>query len=236
MARVPQPDDLFNIYLKATAAYLLVTNPGMAVANWNRLGLLNAENDQWQAYWNDWNTKYQKVVTEVEQSIRNSTSIDEKNKAKADFTDWVTDPALNKLNRIGASPNVTTQDRAVFHIALRDETITTHTAPIAAEMFFSLKPISGGDMRIRCREDEDSSKASIPQEADGLELRWKIGGDAPNSVEDCNEKEIFTEALSTHNFGAGNTAKKIFAYGRWIDTTNKNRSGPWSAQVQSVIV
>jgi hypothetical protein len=236
MARVPEKDDLFNTFIKATAAYLLQINPGEAVANWNRLGLLNAENDEWQAYWNDWNTKYQLVVTEKEQGIRNAPHIEDKNKAKEDFTDWVTDPEANKLNRIGASPNVTNQDRAVFHIKLRDDNRTVHTAPIEAQMFFEISPLSGGNLRVRCREDQDSTRASIPDEANALELRWIIGTTAPNSADDCVLNTISTEALFTHNFGTGNTAKKIYAYARWIDVNNKNRAGGWSAMVQTVIV
>ena len=232
--RVPVKDDEFNTYLTETTTYGLGVRSGTVI--FNLLGLTDPEKAIWVGYRDAWLDKFGIVKTQKEQGIRNATSIAEKNKVKEDFTDWVTDPEFNKLNRIGSSPNVIEQDRNVFHIALRDETRTVQTAPIAAEMFFSMKPISGGDMRVRCRQDEDSTRASIPDEANALELRWKVGADAPNSVDDCPNKENFTEALFTHNFGAGNTAKKIFAYARWTDNTNKNRSGPWSDMVQTVIV
>lgn len=233
--RVPIADDEFNNYIHQTNTYLFTADP-IFVTNWQRLGLLAAEATQWDTYKNDWNAKYAITQSNIANNIRNATATQNKNQARTDFTDWVTDRELNKLNRIGASPNVTNADRAIFRIALRDETRTVHTAPIEAEMFFDMKPISGGDMRLRCREQVDSTRASIPAEANAVELRWVISNNAPNSVDDCPDKEIFTEALFNYNFGAGNTAKKIFAFARWIDTTNKNRSGHWSDMVQTVIV
>jgi hypothetical protein len=236
-ARIPQPDNDFNTYINATATYLTATNPGFASPNWERLSLTGPEFTAWVNYKNDWNLKYQKVVTQQEQGIRDSAAITEKNDSKKQFTQWATDPKLNKLDRIGASPNCTAQDRQVFNIKERDETRTVPTTPIATELFFDMKPLGGGgSMRFSCRSAHDASRASIPQGANGLEIRYLIGSTAPNSVDDCPAKEIRTEALFTLQLGAANTTQKLFAYGRWIDIKNQARSGPWSDMVQTVIV
>lgn len=233
--RIPQKDSKFNTYLNATAEYLVVADEA-GLENWDRLGLTNAEKNQWVTYKNDWNDLYDTTTKNAEKGIRDSIVISNKNTAKSEFIDWVTDPAMNKLNRIGSSPNVTTEDRAVFHVKERKDDRTTPTAPIADEVYLDLKALGGGDMRVRCRTTKEATRASIAKGAKAVELCYSIGTDAPESVADCTLTKASTKALFTFNVGAANSTKKMFCYARWIDTTNPSRSGPWTDMLTVVVV
>ena len=236
MARVPEKEDEFNTYVNDTSDYLLEEPGGPGTGeNWVRLGLLEAEKDQWVTYKDDWNTIYETYTTNTNRGIRDKTVTENKNKAKDDFTDWVTDPDMNKLDRIAASPNVTQQDREVFHIKKRSDNRTTHTAPIGEDIFFDLKALGGGDIRVRARTDEDATRASIPTDAKAVEICYLIGTTAPETVAECNEDYASTKALFTFNVGAENAAKRMYCFARWVDTTNPNRAGSWSDMVTIVV-
>lgn len=234
--RVPQKDDLFNTYLNTTTAYLLDEPGGPGTGeNWERLGLLEDEKDQWVTYKDDWNEIYETYTTNQNNGISDKTVTANKNTAKENFIDWVIDPDMNKLNRIAASPNITQQDREVFHIKKRDDNRTTHTAPIGEDIFFDLKALGGGDVRVRARYDSDATRASIPADAKAVELCYLIGTEAPETVAECNEDYTSTKALFTFNVGAENATKRMYCFARWVDTTNPNRAGSWGDMVTIVI-
>ncbi len=153
--RVPQPDDEFNTFVNQSAAYLLIvpSTPG-SVPHWERLGLLTAENTQWQDFKTDWNTEFQTVKTNETQNITDRNAIERKNKVKEDFTAFVVDKNANKLNRIAASPNVTANDRAVFNIKLRDDKPTAR-AKITTAPFVDFKAEDGGIVLITCSVASD---------------------------------------------------------------------------------
>jgi hypothetical protein len=229
-SRISSVIAIFNAYINNMIAYLLTTEPGAIVANWQRLTLTGGEITELatrQTFWHD--DLYKKYTDPAK-----STSI-----VKKDVRTFIknfriyANPLLKKMASCGFANS---KDEAELNFVITPASPTTHTAPIAAQMFFDMTPLKGGNMRLRFREEEDSTRASIPEEANSLEVRWQIGGNMPNSVDDCPNHESFTEALFTKNFGAGNTTKKIFAFARWTDNTNKNRAGSWSIMAQTVIV
>ena len=235
-SRVPQKDSFFDIYINATTDYLFLQPGGGGTPhNWERLGLTNTEATDWFNYRTVWNTKYGIYKTNIEKGTRDKTATEEKTEAKDNFTDWVTDPDFNKLNRIGASPNVTDADRNVFHIKKRKDNRTISKARITANMFFNLQAQGGGDMKATCRTSTDATRASIATDAKEAEIVWKTGTTPPNSVSDCPNRTASTKAIFTFNVNANNAGQKIYAFARWIDTTDPSRASVWSDLVTVII-
>jgi hypothetical protein len=235
-SRIPRTDNEFDRYVNQTTDYLFEPSAGPgSTPNWTRLGLTATEATVWGSYRNTWIAKYAITQKNAERGTRDSIAIAEKNKARIDFTDWVTDPEFNKLDRIGASVNVTETDRAVFHIKLRADNRTTRKAPIADSIFFNLRPLGGGIVRASCRSVNDASRASIPASAKAVEIYFKINGTAPTSVADCDEQVTSTRALFNFDVHANNAGQRLYAYARWIDTSDTNRSSAWSEMVMIIV-
>lgn len=241
-SRIPNEDAHFNTYLNSTATYLgqSPAPPTAAAAaapalNWSRLGLLETEYNQWLSYRTAWNTIYATYTTNTERGIRDKTITEEKNTAKENFTKWAIMPSLNKLNRIGASPNCTDLDRNVFHIKLRDDERTTRTTPLSEQVFFNLNGMGQGEMKGTFRTEHDGTRSSIADDASGVELKYKLGEPAPNNVDECPQSISFTKAISIFNVGAPNAGKKMYAYARWIVATNPSLNGPWSDMVVAIV-
>jgi len=236
--RVPVKDDEFNTYINATANDLFLTPGGAGTTAKRELfGLTITDANQWNTYRGTWNGKYATVTDQEAHGIRNSGSIAEKNEAKEDFTDWVTDPDYNKLNRIGSSPNCSDTDRELYRIKKRKDNRTIHKAPINEDIFFNLKALGGGDMRCACRTTHDGSRSSIPTEAGAkaVEIKYKIGGTPPTSANQCDREKVSTKALFTFNVNGDNAGEKMYAFARWIDTSDDSRAGAWSDMVTVII-
>lgn len=105
---------------------------------------------------------------------------------------------------------------------------------ITEEVFGKLEALASSKMQLICRTDGDSSRASVPKNADGVELRYTIGT-APATVNDCKEKEISTKARFTLNLSPTDAGKKIYGYLRWVNLTDATKNGPWCDVLSTVI-
>ena len=235
-SRVPVPDQEFNGYLNQTADYLLITPPG-GVSNWERLLLTAAENTQWQDYKDDWNTKFAVVVANKAQNIQDRNAIELKNVAKENFTEWVIDKNMNKLNRIAAAPEITPNDRAVFHIKLRDDEPTPRPQ-ITDAPFVDFKVESGAFVLVTCRVEHDSTRASMHPDADEIEMRYSLlptGDPAPIDPAETQDSTMSSKAIFRFSGGIGNAGQRLYGYLRWRNKTDEAKSGPWS-QIETIVV
>lgn len=236
--RVPQPDEEFNTYITGTTTHLLIlpSTPG-AVPHWERLGLIVAEKDQWVAYRDDWNTKYQQVKTNETNGIRDKNATKAKNDAKKNFTEWVNDPADNKLTRIEASRNLTDQDRTVFHIKLRD-TERTLRGQMTAAPYVDFKAEDGGIVLVTCQVAHDSDRPSMHPDADVIMMKYSItevDDTPPATADDCPGSFTSKKAIFRFDAAANMPGKRIHAFLRWQNDSEKVKSGPWGQRMTIVI-
>lgn len=111
------------------------------------------------------------------------------------------------------------------------------TAPrpvITEEVFAKIEAQAGSKMLFICRTDTDSSRASVPENADGLELRYTIGTQ-PATYLDCKEKEISTKARFTLALSPTDAGKKIYGYLRWVNFGDATKNGPWCDMLSTII-
>lgn len=236
--RIPAGDSDFNDYINQTAAYLLVTpsSPG-TMPHWERLGLLAAENTQWQDYMTDWNSKYGTVVSNNAANIQDRNAIERKNKVRENFTAFVVDKNANKLNRIGASPNVTANDRSVFNIKLRDDKPTAR-AKITTAPYVDFKPLEGGIVQVTCQVDKVSDRPSMHPEADFIEMKYIVieeGALPPSIAGDCPNTFMPNKAISLFEGAADHPGKRLHAFLRWRNNVEPTKSGPWSQKMTIII-
>ena len=237
-SRVPEADQDFNEFINETGDYLLLTpGGGGSPANWERLTFTAAENTRWQDFKTDWNTKFAVVVSNKAQNIRDSNAIEAKNDARDDFTEFVVDPAKNLLNRISASPDVTANDRAVFNIKLRDDTPTAR-AQITTAPFVDFKAEEGGIILVTCRVAKDSDRASMHEAADVIQMKYiitDVDAQPPATADDCPSTFTSKKAIFRFDAAASMPGKRIHAFLRWQNDSDKAKSGPYNQRVTVVI-
>jgi hypothetical protein len=111
-----------------------------------------------------------------------------------------------------------------------------HERPVIEETPFSkVDALEGSRVQFTNRTDEDASRASVHADADGLEVRYAIGTTPPATWEDCPEKEFSSKAKFTTALGPANAGKKIYAFLRWRNNSNPEKSGPFGDMITTTI-
>jgi hypothetical protein len=170
-------------------------------------------------------------------SISNSTDTKAKNKAKKDFNDWLLNPEMNKLDRIGSSPNIEEKDRPVFNLKLRDTTPTPRPQ-ITTSPHVDFKVEEGSYVLITNRVESDASRASMHPDADVVEMKYiflPIDAAIPDTPDECPNTETSSKALFRFLAGMENAGKRMVAFLRWKNNTEPAKSGPWN-QAMNIII
>lgn len=235
--RIPQKDELFNQYINSTADYLQQVDSGTGVPNWQRLLLQPDEATQWEEFRTGWKELYGIVITNRAKGIRDSNATKAKNDQRKAFTKWALSPEANKLNRIKNAPDVTAKDRAIFKMRLREKNPGPRPA-ITTAPAVGLKAGGGGIVIITCRVESDSDRASMHPHADNIEMRYiltSVDAQPPTGPEECIHTYTSTRAIFRFEGGVGHPGKRLYAFLRWNNGSDKDKSGPWSQIVTIVI-
>ncbi len=132
-----------------------------------------------------------------------------------------------------SNPAISNSEIELMGFNRRKGTKTTRPQ-IEAEVFAKMEAQASSKMLFICRTNSDSSRASLAKDANGVEVRYTIGTQ-PGSVNACKEKEISTKARFTLQLDADDAGKKIYAYLRWRNNSNPDKSGPWCDMLVTVI-
>jgi hypothetical protein len=234
-SRIPRTIDLFNTFIVNTNSYMLAV---IVPTNWSRLGWVQAEMTAWTAFVTQWNPLYVKYsdkkggrTTAIKDQllliIKNCVALDKSN---------------HLLDRIAAAPTVTISDMQTFHIKKGVLQTTTHTVgqtAISENVVASLKPIGGGDVKLKCRTINDGNRSSIAAGANSVQYTYLIATPttAPAAADAAGlTKEISTKAAFTLHTGAGSTGKTLYIFFRWYNTKHPELAGPWSTMQSTVIL
>jgi hypothetical protein len=82
----------------------------------------------------------------------------------------------------------------------------------------------------------DSATPASHAKPDGVafcELRYKIGGDTPVSIDECPLNRFISRSHEAMFFEPTQRGKIIYVYARWVNRNSK--TGPWSGLVTTVI-
>lgn len=245
--KIPQRDGDFDSYITSTTDYLEDETP----TNGERLGLTSDELSEWGSRRNNWVTIYGK---HKDASKRTSTVTAEKQSQKKSFTKF----ANPLLTRMSVSPIITSDDRGALNLPERDA--ATERPQIEDTPYGKLLAMDGGNIKVRVRTTSDGNRASRHPDADHVEMRYALvsstqpiqdtplplGNDnnselstknrIPNSAMECVNTVSSRKAIFIVKLGQENSGKRIFAFFRWVNTSNPEYSGPWGMAVQGIVV
>jgi hypothetical protein len=217
---IPTKDADFNTYIKLAIPYLQ--------ANDARLGVSGPNVNEMVGLLNDWNVLYPKTQDETQVT---PVLIDDKN----DLRDEIEELLREVYDDIPQSA-FTNEDRGKLKLPKRDDVGTPRPA-ITTVPFVNLLSRSSATIQVRCRVEEDSTRASRHEHADAIELCYIIGGDddAPESPADCNKTIIFKRALHKIKLDIADARKVFYSYTRWKNISDDSKSSGWSRLESAVI-
>jgi hypothetical protein len=154
------------------------------------------------------------------------------------------------LVRISGSPNITAEDRQQLHIAAPVTSHTTPTTPIKEKCIMFVQAAGGGSAEFTFRLETDSTRASLPDTADAVEIRTRL--DAPvleevdeksnelaskikretlSSPDDGTTKEYRSKAIFKISYGADKAGFTLHVYARFINTKHPGLEGDWTGPI-----
>lgn len=224
--RVPRVIPEFNAYIGLTDDYLQAPSASdPLMLNWQRLGLLQADADQWHAmrgHWdNDLYAKYNNPATKTKTV----------NALVAEYLDTFRHFAQPLLGRMAANPIATKTDEAVFNFKKGRSKPSRRYTPITDKCVLYLKNLGGGMIRFGCRTMHENGPPALPPGADSIILAYKIGGEPPAHAEDGTKWEFISRARGIRNLGVENRGQRIYLFARWYNKHYPHFAGPWSTMV-----
>jgi len=243
-SRISKKDSTFNQYLGNTTTALLLIDLPPAIGAWQRLLLTLPEKDQWVAYRDQWNIVYPKYTDLAQRtvSIKN-----EKNTLKNNFITFAED----LLTRMVGSKALTAAERVTFNLKVPDRTPTSRPA-IDASPSVLVRAKEGRRIQVECRVIADSNRPSKHTDCDVVEYRYTVAAvstgagtppmpPAPPSTPSPGMpvQQVIGETgkakfiLQLANEDAG---KQFTMEARWKNSKENQKSGPWSAAVQVMVV
>lgn len=217
---IPITDSDFNTYIKRAIPYL--------DANKSRLDISSSNVTEMNAKLGEWNLLYPKTQDETQVT---PVLIDDKN----DLRDEIEELLREVYDDIPKS-KLTNEDRGKLNLPKRDPVNTPRPA-ITTVPFVNLLSRSSATIQVRCRVEEDSTRASRHEHADAIEMCYKIGeeADAPASPDDCNKTITFKRALHKVKLDIADASKIFYSYTRWKNISDDSKSSGWSRMESAVI-
>jgi hypothetical protein len=230
--RIPRIYKEYDSYIIRTSAYL---QSGTPITHATRLGLLAGEDAIWIEFAAQWRSLYIQYCDK--KNSRTTVIKDQMRKIIYDTVDY--DRKNNFLERIAASPNVTTPDLLIFNIkkgSLRKKGCSIPNTPISEIVSATLNPIGGGSFTIKCC-CSTRQRAAIFEPANCVQFRYQVGTTPPPSADaEILTMDISTKALFVLQLGPSCTGKYLYIYFRWHNTKHPKLAGPWSTLQTSLIL
>lgn len=137
--------------------------------------------------------------------------------------------------RIQLNPLLTDADKLTCGIKPRDTVRTRIPAPNATPQITLLNG-AGNSMSLYFsppRGEDGSSSRGKPKGVAAIKLAVQMGGDAPNSPEDCRNTLTLTRSPKRFSSDPGKAGQSIYVFGCWLNA--KGEEGPWSSLVQGIM-
>jgi hypothetical protein len=210
---IPGPDKDFDIF-QANLSTMVAAN----AAAWN---IPTKALEEIAPYAIRWNNAW---AIAKNTGTRSHDEIVEKDLARKDY-EAVMRPFVREF--LASNSAVTDQQRAAMGLTIPSD---THSPRPKIETVPSviLKAVGGGAIRVECRVEHDSSRASMHPDADVVEISYKIGEPAPANPSETNQIKNSTRGSFIMELGAENAGKHLFCFARWVNESNNSKSGLWS--------
>jgi hypothetical protein len=217
---IPSGNDEFNIWQKN-----LISTTSPKVAAW---GILAADFDAVKAERDIFIPLYDKISNK---GSRTPSDIEAYNTERVKYEKMLRQFVGQWLSN---NSQVTDAERVTLAITVKEGSRTPRPA-ITTSPSIKLKALEGGRIKLTCRVESDSSRASMHPDADAVEVRYIVGTATPATPADCPNMTIKSKATFTLNMNLADAGKKLYCFTRWINTSDETKSGPWNT-VSSVVI
>lgn len=222
--RIPKTLSSFDIYIRRVAAFLLTVVGG--TSNGERLGLTAAQNTETDAFRKQWYTGNPAAPGAYELHSNPDTKTKTTRNKVLQIIKKFSIFFSPLLTLMSVSSELTESDRQVLNLPARDTT-PTRRGKIDDAPTVNVSSMAGGRMKVRCRVDQDASRASMHELADAIEMRYQVGGATPANAVACPGSFISKKALFTFEAGDANGGQKFYCFCRYVNLTNSENNGPW---------
>ena len=133
-------------------------------------------------------------------------------------------------------PNSAISDSTKIALGFNPPTDERHERPqIEDAPFAGMDAQPGSRIEFTCRTLSDASRPSMHPDADVVEVRYIVATTAPATVNDCTQKEISTKSKFTIELNAADAGKKIYAFVRWRNNSEPEKSGPYGDMLTTTV-
>lgn len=226
-SRIPQTLPEFDIYIRRVSPFINSISSGV-ITHGERLGLSPAENTAMRALHDQWYTGNPAAPGVYELHTDDNTKTKTTRNLVMNIVKAFTTLVNPLLTRMSTSTALTESDRAMLNIPARD-TSATERGPIEDTPYTNITSLAGGKMKARTRITTDASRASMHPLADGVEMRYQVGGTQPVNAAACANSVISKKAIFTVNTGGDNGEKKFYCFCRYVNLVTPENSGPFGS-------
>ncbi len=214
----PNPDSDYNTYIKRAIPYLDTHKARLKVS----AASINTLKDLLK----DWKDVYPKSRS----GATRTTSITAR---KTELRKKITN-RLRAVYRDIPQSVLTVKDRATLGLKKRAKKHSKRPA-ISSSPGVALQTMGSSWMRVTCRREKDSDRASRHPDADAIELCYKIGGEQPESPAGCDTTIIFTRSIYLLKLDPVDAGQRLWCYARWKNIRHHQKSGPWCELRRAII-
>ena len=206
-------------YAKDVVPYLIANKVRLSITNENT-GIMNAKLTEVDAIW----TQHEDPLQKGNEIINEKTGkrINEMLDILDDVYDDIPQSALTEDDK---------KKLRIFDKKPKGTRPKITTAP-----FSDLKVGDGGTVKVTNRVESDSERASRHEDAEQIEMAYQIGGTAPVGASGTTLRQTFTKAIHTLQFDVNeNSGKTLYAFFRWRNAVNPEKSSPWG-QIMTIVI
>jgi len=177
-----------------------------------------------------WETKYAPTTNPQTCTSAQTQAKNDARKAYESFLRKLVDGALLY------NPMVSDEQRREMRLHVHDKKPSPAPVPTSWPLMVLLSG-KGNQVNIVFKQEPDesgTSRRAKPEHVARFEVCYKIGDPAPVDATDCPNKESATRSPLILTFKGADLGKKLYVYGRWINT--RNQPGPWTALPMAIII
>jgi len=167
----------------------------------------------------------------VNKQTRTSQQVDDHTAGRKTAEDFI-QPFANEFIINNSAISNSTKEALGFN----PPTSERHERPQIEDVpFAAMDALPGSRIEFTCRTQSDASRASMHPDADVVEVRYIIASTPPATVNDSTQKEVSTKAKFNIELNAADAGKKIFAFVRWRNNSEPEKSGPFGDMLTTTV-
>lgn len=228
----PTRDAEFHIYFLQVVTYLIgtiVPDPTFPAILPDRIFRLGMTYDGLHPLWalyNQWAAIFPKSQNP---DLRTTAITNQKNTIRENI-----ETELRKLYSDIPETKIIEDDRETLNLHRRDATPSARPA-ITTAPEITIQALSGGQVRIVCRVDSDSTRPSMHPDANDVEIRYQVGGTAPVSPTGLPNALVSSKSKFMLHLNVADAGKRVYMYLRWINSSDDSKSGPCTRLLSAII-